>query len=154
MSDEPYNSAANIDEAERRCAEAAEHRVERSWVVKVRGVTGGTVLHDYCCPEHGVLEAAVPRDAVPDEVPCWVELDGSDERPPRYCGLTSPWSPSVVSCRVRAVETTRGKSEAPPTPMALTTRDLAEGMPINEWKAKRAKLHKERRRAQIKAAMR
>lgn len=147
--------ADNISDAERRCAELDECRAERSWVVRVRGATGGMVLHDYRCPAHGVFEAEVSRDDVPDETPCPVELDAApDDREPMYCGLPSPWSPSVVSCRVRAVETTRGKSDKPPTSMALTTRDLAEGMPMAEWKAKRAKLHRERRREQIKAVMR
>lgn len=141
-----------------------------TFTIKISGDQSGTVLHDYLCPDHGRFEADVPRASVPDTVPCphkvpgpsvWrmtrAERRADQEKHLRggyVCGKPSPWSPSAITCRVKLAEVTRGKVEKPPTPHALDTRDLAEGMPINEWRAKRDKLRKERRRKQVREMMR
>ena len=117
------------------------------WTLKVRGAGGGTIPHEYLCPEHGRFTAEVPRDNVPDEVFCDEIEHGNDNN---ICGLTSPWSPSGITCKVAIASFNRGKAEAPPNRQSLTTRDLADGMPMSEWRAKRAKLREERRRKRIK----
>lgn len=129
-----------------------------TFTIKLRGDQSGTVLHEYHCPVHGRFEADVPRASVPDAVPC-PELchedgydDGDGDGHP--CRASSPWSPSAVTCRVKIAEVTRGKVEAPPTKNALDTRDLAEGMPMNEWRAKRAKLRLDERRKRNREMLR
>lgn len=148
-----------------------------TWTIRERPRVGGTVVHEYRCPVHGVFDAEVPRDAVPDVVTCpfdsWCVAGGDKEYASREeaedaalqagilpeqahyetqrCADDAPWAGSSISCRVRLASFNRGKAEAPPTKHALTTRDLAEGMPVNEWKAKRQALATERRRAKIKA---
>jgi hypothetical protein len=136
-----------------------------TWTLKVRSAGGGTIPHEYLCPEHGRFTAEVSREDVPDEMPCpereprlvpatqFLSLSDAEKlrsRAGNPCGLTSPWSPSGIACKVPLASFNRGKSEAPPNRNALTTRDLADGMPMSEWRAKRAKLHEERRRKRIK----
>ncbi len=132
-----------------------------AWTLKVRGAPSRTIQHEYLCPDHGRFTADVSRDDVPDEMPCRTVtrepiecvVPGGCDSPfcrPVYCGLTSPWSPSSIATKISIIGFSRGKADAPPTPHALTTRDLAEGMPMNEWRAKRAKLREERRRKRVK----
>lgn len=110
--------------------------------IKIRGASTGLVRHEYLCPACGRFERDVPRESVPDVVLC------------EDCGAVSPWSPSVVTCRVRMVEATRGKSEAKPTATTLDTRALAEGMPMQEWRAKRAAMREEKRRKRVREFLR
>jgi hypothetical protein len=54
----------------------------KTWGIRERGDTGGTVVHAYRCPVHGVFEATVYRSYVPDVIPCplWsVSLAGGDK---------------------------------------------------------------------------
>lgn len=124
-----------------------------AFTVKLRGASSGTIQHEYLCPVHGRFTADVPRADVPDEMPCpdFEYVDASTMRSVgNHCGLTSPWSPSGIATKISIIGFSRGKADAPPTPHALTTRDLAEGMPMSEWRAKRAKLREERRRKRVK----
>lgn len=83
------------------------------------------ILLDFECSEHGRFESLEPRPG-PDEVPC------------PGCGAASPWRVSAVAGRVREGEVTRGKSDEVP-PGAMSTRALADGMPLHEFKAQRRK---------------
>lgn len=77
-------------------------------VTRDRGDVGRLVRHDYRCPVHGVFEARVSSESVPDEMPC-PRSDPDDASAaegcelvnagydPEHCGLTSPWSPSVAA---------------------------------------------------------
>lgn len=129
-----------------------------AFTIKLRGASSGTIQHEYLCPVHGRFTADVPRADVPDEMPCpESEAVGKAAWSPgvvlqklNRCGLTSPWSPSGIATKIPLASFNRGKADAPPTPHALTTRDLAEGMPMSEWRAKRAKLREERRRKRVK----
>lgn len=79
----------------------------KTWGMRVRGA-GGTVTHSYRCPVHGVFDAVVSRDAVPDEVACPNRRErvfdvAFGERIERCTGVTrcqysSPWAGS--SCGI------------------------------------------------------
>lgn len=73
----------------------------RTWGVRVRGDSGGTVTHSYRCPVHGLFDAVVPRAAVPDVVACpsvsWSVhglFDVVVLRESENCGESSPWAGS------------------------------------------------------------
>jgi hypothetical protein len=125
-----------------------------AFTIKLRGASSGTIQHEYLCPVHGRFTADVPRADVPDEVFCPARYtDGKSWGPAQKvntCGLTSPWSPSSIATKISTIGFSRGKAEEAPTKHALTTRDLADGMPMNEWRAKRAKLREERRRKRVR----
>lgn len=138
-----------------------------TWTIRHRDRSGAPMIAEYECPVHGRFEATVERDTAgdpPATAACqeWVEPDMPEMQTfadvlkapyPHRCGRVGAWRISAPLGKVRIAEVTRGRSEAPPTKHALTTRDLAEGMPMKEWKAKRAALRDERRRAKIKAVM-
>lgn len=88
------------------------------------------ILADYLCSTCGPFEATVASPS-PDHVMC-------------ACGSLAPWMPAPLVHRM-AVSTTRGKSEKPERPGWLDTRELGEGMPMSEWRAKRAKVTNEER---------
>jgi hypothetical protein len=125
----------------------------RTWKLTLRGDSTGMIAHEYLCPEHGRFTAEVPRSDVPDEVPCPAEDadtyrvvvdDGQlGLRRANYCGLTSQWSPGGVSTRVKQGEVVQGKVETNglPPEVCMSTRELADGMPLSEFKARRAKVH-------------
>ena len=86
--------------------------------VRVRGA-GGTVVHAYRCPVHGLFDARVERADVPDEVACpsEQELDLHDcslaeayevinTHGNARCGLTSPWAGSFAGQGIAAGEVT------------------------------------------------
>jgi len=104
--------------------------------MRVRGDSSGRILSEFLCTEHGRFDALVSRDAETTTCPT--------------CGANSSWTPSAPLSRVRLGEVTRGKFEAPQHPGHLDTRALADGMPLNEWKAHRDKLRKERLRKHVK----
>lgn len=118
-----------------------------TWTLKLRGDPTGTIAHEYLCPEHGRFTADVPRSDVPDEVFCPILADGSGYHhhwPDRdYCGRTSRWSPGRISTHVKAGEVVRGKVETSglPADVCMSTSALADGMPLHEFKARRAKVH-------------
>ena len=95
-------------------------------------------LSDFDCPAHGLFEQMADSSA--DEVFCpSVDENGN------ACGLASPWRPSPVVGRMKLGEVSRGKSEGPPSKNYMDTRDLGDGMTMTEWRARRAKVHEERR---------
>jgi hypothetical protein len=95
------------------------------------------ILSDFTCPEHGTFERLV--DVSAESVPC------------RECGADCPWTPAPIRCRVRIGEVERGGVDKPDSPMYLDTRELGEGMPYDEWKAKRDKVYEDRRHKESKA---
>lgn len=115
-----------------------------TYIVKTRGA-GGLLVAEYRCPEHGVFEATVSRDAngdAPDEQPC----PGDD------CEYPSPWCMSAPSMRVWSVPcfaTVRGGDMAERPPGMLDTRPLAEGMSYTEWKAKQRAAQRSRRHKEL-----
>lgn len=123
----------------------------RSWKLRLRGDPTGTITHEYLCPEHGRFTAEVSRADVPDEMPCRsrltaidsVALYGTPSQEGQHCGLTSPWSPSGITGRVKQGDVVQGKVETNglPPEACMDTRPLADGMSMREFKARRAKVH-------------
>jgi hypothetical protein len=98
--------------------EATESEHPAGFKVRVRGA-GGTVVHAYRCPVHGLFDARVERADVPDEVACPAQeeprmfaLFGADAerreeiRRAHICGLTSPWAGSFAGQGIAAGEVT------------------------------------------------
>ena len=106
------------------------------YIVKHRGAAS-LVARDFACAAHGPFDALVGR----------LE-EGAQPCP--ACGASSPMVPSAPLGRVKRGEVTQGKVEAAPSPYALDTRPLADGMPLREWKAQRSKLWNEKRRRDLK----
>lgn len=94
------------------------------------------ILADFLCDEHGPFEARAPSDV--DAVACPI------------CGLSSPWLPTPIIGRVKLGSVSFGGVEKAPTPYHLDTTDLAEGMPMGEWKERRRKVWREWRHKKLK----
>jgi hypothetical protein len=108
-----------------------------TFVVKIRGDLGAPILAEYACPRHGVFEELVDRPS-PDFMPC------------PECNDVSPWTITAAPMgKVRTTEVERGKWQKPEHPGWLDTRELGEGMPLEEWREKRAKIRDEQRRKDI-----
>lgn len=113
------------------------------------------ILSDFTCPYHGRFELLAESDAetapCPELVSAYEGEDigdsGGDGVP---CGQPSPWTPAPIRCRVRIGEVERGGVGKPASPMFLDTRELGEGMPMEEWRAKRDKVYEERRHKEAK----
>lgn len=121
-----------------------------TFVVKHRG-TPRPIRADFRCPVHGVFTALV--DSGTETAPCPREVAHLSILPPgawpsMTCGLASPWSPSPIPMRMRRVEATKGKDEAPEHPDWNFQRNLEEGQDPDEYEADR-ELAAERRRQQL-----
>lgn len=125
-----------------------------TWKLRERGDTGGTVRLEYLCPVHGRFEADVLRAASPDAMccPAIVERPHYCAEPPcddcgniyHHCEEMSPWSPTGVTGRVKQGEVIQGKiPEYPGEQHVMSTQALADGMPLAEFKARRAKVHRD-----------
>lgn len=88
---------------------------------------------DYFC-EHCDSDQ---EHAVPSPLPDFIECE--------FCGEQARWSPSPVMGRVRKSEVARGKWQKPEHPGWVDTRELGEGQPIEEYRAKRRKIREELR---------
>jgi hypothetical protein len=74
------------------------------FVIRRRGATDEPVTLEYLCPVHGRFGARVSKTDTPDEMACprrltvieSVGLYETTSQDGKYCGLTSPWSPSTV----------------------------------------------------------
>ena len=95
---------------------------------------------EFECASHGRFSDTVDRSGPTDMHPC------------PSCGAVSPWVISAPMGRVKLGEVTRGGSDSP-FPGALDTRAIADGMPVEEFRARRAKLHRDARYKQIKAGL-
>jgi hypothetical protein len=113
------------------------------------------ILSDFTCPEHGRFEALADSDAefacctAPiAKCTCMHPDDRCGADCVTECGIVGAWSPSPVHGRVRTAEVERGGVDKPDSPMFLDTRELGEGMPMEEFRAKRDKMYEERRHAE------
>lgn len=88
------------------------------------------MLQDFACHDCGPFSATTARDAT--DAPC------------PDCGKPAPWVMSAPFGAVNGVSVVRGVVEKPASPFYCDTRELGEGMPLAEWKAKRAKYEQER----------
>lgn len=116
--------------------------------IHIRGA-GGLIASEYVCPEHGRFNIDVQRDErgdPPEFSACPFVVDASEGL---ECGATSEWVISAPIGRVSLTSFTRGKSDPPP-PNAANTRELAEGVPYHEWRAKHEKRLRDVERAEWK----
>ena len=113
----------------------------------------------YTCPRCGEFDAEVKRDEngeAPDVIECGnliesVEHDDGNHTIAVCLGVAA-WTPSpTVGCRVRRIEVVKGKWEKPERKTYLDTRELGEGMDIDEFRAKRAAIWEEKRQQDVMA---
>jgi hypothetical protein len=129
-----------------------------------RIITRGTprqIASEFRCPTHGVFTAIV--DSGTDAAPCPVVVCNCDACRGaavtmqdialpgltvhvQRCGLASPWTPSLISFRMRRVEATRGNHERAQHKGWLDTSNLEEGQSFDDWQADREAVHEELRK--------
>ena len=103
----------------------------------IRGAQEG--VREYGCPEHGPFDLTVDLST------------SSQPRPCPTCGSLSERTLNAnIHTRIDHLSFVRGKSAEKPTPLAMDTRPLAEGMPLKEWKARRRKLWRDHDRSVAK----
>ncbi len=107
-----------------------------TFTVRIRGAHSQPIARDFACHDCGPFSAEVSRDA--------------DTHPCPDCGAPTPFVLSPVHGSVKATEAIRGSVAKPDSPMYLDTRELGNGMPMAEWRAKRDKLYEERRHKESK----
>ncbi len=138
-----------------------------TWKLKVRSNPGSVVTADYECPEHGRFTAEVERDAngdPPSEVADMcpgVDTEHYCAEPPCLdcggawdCNRIATWRPSAAGhVKVSLCSVVQGRSEARPADRyVMNTEKLADGMPYHEWKAERAKIHRDESLRRVRAA--
>jgi hypothetical protein len=114
--------------------------------IRIRG--SGPVVAEYECPVHGPFTVTTPRDENRDppathvcgDVQEWPDGEGAN-----VCLRMAEWRPSPPMGRVKLASASQGKVAEKPHHLSLDTRELGEGMPLKEWKAKRQKLWHEQR---------
>lgn len=102
---------------------------------------------EYICPEHGRFEALVERDSR-GEAPSFMECpEPADDGDADYgtCAIMAPWTISAPLGRVKLGEVTQGKVTKSEVPTWTDTEPLGDGMPLQEWKKRRAKVWKDHR---------
>lgn len=132
-----------------------------TFVVKTRGA-GGPLMAEYRCPEHGVFEVLVDRDAdgsAPDTQPCPGEMPVYEDDGELVecidvvvCAFPSPWcisAPKPLVASLPCAPIVRGGDMKDRPPDMLDTRPLAEGMPYSEWKKKQTSARLARRHKQL-----
>lgn len=105
------------------------------FTLKLRGVT--EAAREYECPEHGPFEVVVDLATSRDPRPC------------PACGAASERTLEVRYVAKMAPSFVRGKRDEMP-PWATTTEAIADGMPVSEWRANRAKFWENHDRAKMK----
>lgn len=103
-----------------------------AWTLRTRGASSQPVMQDFLCDECGPCSALAPRDV--DGIPC-----------PDGCGGIAHWVISAPMVGAVKASVDRGAIAKPDSPMFLDTRELGNGMPKSEWRAKRDKMYAERR---------
>lgn len=97
------------------------------------------ILSDYACDECEVVFEASVESPSPDFIACPV------------CNRSASWTPSPIACHMPRVTAVRGKWEKPERPTYLDTRELAEGMDLDEFQAKRAAVWERKRQEDVMA---
>jgi len=94
------------------------------------------IMLDFTCPDHGDFEEL------------WDKREGEPVAVLCECGQSSPKVAAyALSCTMKLGEVTQGKNDTEMPPHIMSTKELADGMPMSEWKAGRAKKRQEERRA-------
>lgn len=97
-------------------------------------------LDFYCGDCDAVTNETVERPA-PPSFPCEV------------CGQLAERCLSAVRFKQQLVTVNRGKSQERPSPLAMNTEPLADGMSYHRWRKERDKVFDEHRRKRIKARL-
>lgn len=114
-----------------------------TYTVRHRGGSS-LVSRDYACPDHGPFDTLVERNHAEERVP----------QPCPECGAASEQVISAPAVHTQfAVSASRGRNDAKPHHMALSTRALAEGQPLEEWRAQRSAQWVEHSRKERKGVM-
>lgn len=131
-----------------------------TWTLKVRSNPGSTITADYECPAHGRFQLTIERDEngdPPEWVHCtWRNTNYEDVLPPPaiHCYLACQHvmsAPGAVG--VKQGEMVRGRSgERPSEKHVMDTSLLADGMPLDEWKARRAAVHRDESLRRVRQA--
>lgn len=106
------------------------------YVTKIRGVREAS--REYACPQHGAFDLVV--DLVTSSTP----------RPCPECGAASERTLEQHVHRKVGNSFKRGKRDEMP-PWATTTEAIADGMPVEEWRAKRADYWRDHDRKTMKS---
>jgi len=133
-----------------------------TWKLKVRTNPGSVVTAEYECLDHGRFELTIVRDERGDP-PEWVhctwrnpDLTDDDRAHPSAVDcvnacrhvMSSPGHVKVSLCSV-----VQGRSAARPDERyVMNTEKLADGMPYHEWKAERAKIHRDESLRRVRKA--
>ena len=127
-------------------------------VRKHSGDSTRPIVAVYTCPEHGEFDAVVQRDEngeAPDAVLCSYFECYCDPTETcagcKPCSAFATWTPSPIGCRVRRIEAVKGRWEKPERKTYLDTRELGEGMDMDEWQAKRKAVWEEKRQQDVMA---
>lgn len=83
---------------------------------------------EYMCPEHGRWDDLVERASASEPHPC------------PACGAPSEAAISAPLYKPQRGAVTQGKVNDKPFPHAMDTQPLADGMPLAEWKRRRAEI--------------
>lgn len=113
-----------------------------TFTIRLRGAPHATELADYECPVHGRFELQVDRPA-PDNAACpvWVTEDETRSVP---CQHRAEWRISAPGAVRMGTQLVQGKvGEYPGEQYVMDTRPLADGMPLAEFKSRRAKVHRD-----------
>ena len=116
-----------------------------TFTIKLRGAPHATELADFECPTHGRFEARVLRPA-PDRITCpsWVTWDADGEVRSVPCAHWAEWRISAPGAVRMGTQMVQGKIDAyPGEHHVMDTRPLADGMPLAEFKARRAAVHRD-----------
>lgn len=91
------------------------------------------IVLEYLCEEDGRFDSIEERANQPPALPC-----------PR-CSALCPKVLSAPKFKPDYGAMHRGKSDGPPSKIAMDTRAIADGQSVSEWKAERKKLWRDRR---------
>lgn len=120
-----------------------------TWKLTVHHNPGSLVSAEYECPVHGRFTLDMEREPNGDP-PQWVHCNEVEFGCLHACEhvMSAP-----ASVKVRTGEMVRGKSaERPSEKHVLDTSLLADGMPYDEWKARRAKVHRDESLRRVRKA--
>lgn len=100
------------------------------------------IVREYLCPDHGRFELIEPRSH---------PVDAGRACPD--CGAICEWVLSAPRPKTHVITVERGGVASKPSPWALDTRPIADGMSHGAFREQRKAEHRARRRAEIKAKL-
>lgn len=102
----------------------------RTFIIRLRGDVEGLIEHEYLCPLHGRFLASVVRADPPDNVPCKLDL---------FCREQAWWSPTAMNVNMPVASAgSKARDDVRPHEGFMSTRNIADGQSVKDWKAERA----------------